>query len=104
MTQTHLVGPATSRHIVKVSPRGGEDRDVHRRLTVLIVPVLVALSACTPPAPSNTRYVNKVFDLVTETRDVRYATAPALITAVSVDLDLDVFQPAGDTATSRPAI
>ncbi|MGH9012676.1 MAG: alpha/beta hydrolase [Acidimicrobiia bacterium] len=77
-----------------------------RKLALLVAGTVAAVSACTPPPPGGgqTRYVDKVFTQVTATTDVRYATAPDLVTGAPVDLKLDVFQPAGDTATARPAV
>jgi para-nitrobenzyl esterase len=77
---------------------------VHRKLTLLTLPLVLftAVAACAPP--SHTRYVDKVFGLATETKALRYATAPDLVSGAPVDLALDVFQPAGDQAVERPAI
>jgi carboxylesterase type B len=77
---------------------------VHRKLIsfTLLAVVLAAASACAPP--SHTRFVDKIFGLAIETKDVRYATAPDLTSGAPDALALDVFQPAGDTAVGRPAI
>jgi acetyl esterase/lipase len=77
---------------------------VFRKLAPLAVAVIATatVGACAPP--SNIRYVDRVFGLATQVTGVKYATAPNLITGGPVDLKLDVFQPAGDTASSRPAI
>ena len=37
-------------------------------------------------------------------QNITYATAPDLVSAAPVALKLDVFQPAGDTVTNRPAV
>ena len=50
------------------------------------------------------RYVTPIFSSVSSTLDVRYATAPALVTGIPVDLKLDVYEPTGDTVGGRPAI
>jgi acetyl esterase/lipase len=76
---------------------------VHRKLIALALPALLAVAACAPPRPAQ-RYVDKVFGLASVTRDVTYATAPDLISRTPVALKLDVFQPSGDKATTRPAI
>lgn len=67
---------------------------------------LVVLSGCTVarPAGSGTiRYRDQVFTAVTKTTDVQYGTAPDN-NGNPVALKLDVYQPAGDTLTKRPAV
>ena len=61
--------------------------------------------------PQNTRYLDEVFDEVIKTEDVVYANAPDLPfiflfewNTVDIDLDMDIYEPAGDTLTNRPAI
>ena len=61
--------------------------------------------------PQNTRYLDEVFDEVIKTEDVVYGNAPDLPfiflfewNTVDIDLDMDIYEPAGDTLTSRPAI
>ena len=57
------------------------------------------------------RYVESIFSTVDKTADVVYGTAPFLnnpytdesSTTVG-DLVMDIYQPAGDTVTKRPAI
>ena len=75
-----------------------------RRLVsvALIAAGLVGLAACGPP--SNVRYVDRGFAMATHTADITYAVAPHLVSGAPVTLKLDVFEPAGDTARSRPAI
>jgi acetyl esterase/lipase len=68
----------------------------------LVLAATAGAAACAPPG--NTRYVDRIFSVATETKAVTYATAPDLVTGAPVTLGLDVFQPAGDTATSRPAL
>lgn len=66
---------------------------------------LVATGGTTLPAhAAGTRYVDMVFDTTTVASNVVYATAPALVTGVPTDLLLDVYQPVGDTSTSRPVL
>jgi acetyl esterase/lipase len=79
---------------------------VLRRLFVGVVGVVaVAAAACMPPGGTNPRrYVDPVFPQVTTTQNVKYATAPDLVTGAPVDLKLDLFQPAGDSVTNRPVI
>ena len=74
-----------------------------RRIIVVVVGVLaLAAVACVPPGPK--RYRDIVFPQLTTTQNVKYATAPDIVTGAPVDLKLDVFTPAGDTATNRPVV
>jgi dienelactone hydrolase len=50
------------------------------------------------------RYTDLIFPTVSATADVRYATAPDLVTGVPADLLLDIYEPAGDTVARRPAL
>ena len=59
----------------------------------------------------NTRYLDEVFDEVTKTEDVIYGNAPDLpfwfwveSNTVDIDLDMDIYEPVGDTLTNRPVI
>jgi acetyl esterase/lipase len=74
---------------------------------LVLVPVVAALAAaCVPPPGGGVpkRYLDRVFPQVSTTQNVKYATAPDLVTGAPVDLKLDVFTPAGDTLTNRPAV
>ena len=60
---------------------------------------------------SQTRYLDEVFDEVTKTEDIIYGNAPDLPflflfewNTENVDLDMDIYEPAGDTLTNRPVI
>jgi dienelactone hydrolase len=77
-------------------------RIVRRTPLVALGVLAVAAVACVPPGPK--RYVDIAFPQVTTTQNVKYATAPDLVTGAPVDLKLDVFTPAGDTAKNRPAV
>ena len=81
---------------------------MRRSLLVLVGVVAVAAVACMPPpgggGGSPKRYVDLVFPQVSTTPNVKYATAPDLVSGAPVDLKLDVFMPAGDTAKNRPAV
>jgi acetyl esterase/lipase len=79
---------------------------MRRSLLILVGVVAVATVACMPPpgGGSPKRYVDRVFPQVSTTQNVKYATAPDLVTGAPVDLKLDVFTPAGDTAKNRPAV
>jgi predicted esterase len=64
------------------------------------------LAGCTidrPPGASPLRYRNQVFTDVTVTRDLQYGSAPDAA-GNPVALKLDLYQPTGDTQTSRPAL
>ena len=57
------------------------------------------------------RYLDEVFDEVNKTEDVIYGNAPDLPfiflfewNTQDIDLDMDVYEPAGDTLSNRPAI
>ena len=77
-----------------------------------ILPILAALvvtaAGCNyprtaPPGNAPLRYRDPIFDAVTVTNDVSYGSATNLSNA-TIDLKLDLYQPTGDTVTSRPAI
>ena len=60
---------------------------------------------------SQTRYLDEIFDEVTKTEDVVYGNAPDLPfiflfewNTYDIDLDMDVYEPTGDTLTNRPVI
>jgi acetyl esterase/lipase len=66
---------------------------------------VVGLAGCTIPAPEGQaplRYRDEVFSAVTTATDITYGQAPDL-QGNPVDLKLDLYQPAGDTVTKRPA-
>ena len=57
------------------------------------------------------RYLEEVFENVTITEDVVYGNAPDLPfiflfewNTIDIDLDMDIYEPEGDTLTSRPVI
>ena len=57
------------------------------------------------------RYLDEVFESVQKTEDVVYGNAPDLpfwfwveSNTVDIDLDMDVYEPEGDTLTNRPVI
>ena len=77
-----------------------------------ILPILAALvvtaAGCNypriaPPGNAPVRYRDAIFTAVTVTNDISYGSATNLSNAV-IDLKLDLYQPTGDTLTSRPAI
>ena len=60
---------------------------------------------------SQTRYIDEIFGEVTKTEDVIYGNAPDLPflflfewNTVDIDLDMDIYEPLGDTITNRPVI
>ena len=66
----------------------------------------LALAACTvpePPGAAPLRYRDQAFSKVAVTSDIQYGSAPDLNGNPQV-LTLDLYQPVGDTNTSRPAV
>src|SRR5689334_9021151 len=81
---------------------------VRRGLFALAIGGVALLSAgclqyIVPPGPAPLRYRDEIFNNVTTTSDVTYGSAVDL-SGNTVTLKLDVYQPTGDTVTSRPAI
>lgn len=75
-------------------------------LTSLVVGVLVVLSVLAPASVSaapGARYLDPVFDEVTVTHDVAYGAATSWV-GTRQTLRLDIYEPAGDPATGRPAV
>jgi len=75
---------------------------------VAFLALCVALTGCdlrllVPDGPGPLRYRDEVFGEVTVTRDVPYGQAVDQ-TGATVTLLLDLYEPAGDTVTARPAI
>ena len=57
------------------------------------------------------RYLDEIFESVQKTEDVVYGNAPDLpfwfwveSNTIDIDLDMDVYEPEGDTLTNRPVI
>jgi acetyl esterase/lipase len=68
---------------------------------------VVVLTGCTlppPPGDAPLRYRDAVFSNYTVTRDLQYGSAPDQETGDPVTLELDLYQPVGDTVTKRPAL
>ena len=87
-------------------PRRRRPRAARSAAVLAALLSVVVLSGCTVarPAGSGTiRYRDPVFTTVTKTTDVQYGTAPDN-NGNPVALKLDVYQPAGDTLTQRPAV
>jgi acetyl esterase/lipase len=78
-----------------------------RRVFVGTAWLLLVATACSPLAPpvgpAPLRYRDDVFTSVTKTADITYGSAVDQ-TGRTVTLRLDLYQPTGDTVTSRPAI
>lgn len=68
-------------------------------------PAETPMAATTPLVKDKTgRYFVATFDTVKRTDDVIYGNAPDLISGQNVDLKLDIYEPATDTAQTRPAL
>jgi dienelactone hydrolase len=78
-----------------------------RRALALVAALAVVLAAgCTiprPPGDSPLRYRDQVFSSVGLTSNLQYGQAPDA-NGTPVALRLDLYQPSGDTETSRPAL
>jgi carboxylesterase type B len=79
-----------------------------RRLLPLLALLVLVAAGCDwpniiPPGTAPVRYRDPVFDAVTVTNNVTYGSAVNLENQ-TVTLQLDMYQPTGDTVTSRPAI
>ena len=73
-----------------------------------IVTILITLSLI---FTQDVRYLDEIFDNVIKTEDVVYGNAPDLPfiflfewNTNDIDLDMDIYEPEGDTLTNRPAI
>jgi acetyl esterase/lipase len=77
-----------------------------RRLVLLLaLGALVGATACAPLKPrGNARYIDKIFGRADVARNIHYATVPDLVTGQPVALHFDVYAPAGDAVTNRPAV
>ncbi|MGH2727023.1 MAG: alpha/beta hydrolase [Actinomycetota bacterium] len=78
-------------------------RAARRFCLVAAVAVLGGLLGGGPAVASGTRYLDPVFSSVTVTHDVVYGAATNNLGELQ-ELTLDLYEPAGDTASSRPAI
>ena len=79
---------------------------VRLRCGVLTLVVVGGLAGCSLPPPAGTaplRYRDVIFPSLTVTSGLTYGSAPDL-SGNPVTLTLDMYQPAGDTQASRPAI
>lgn len=81
---------------------------VRGRLATWVIGALamIAVAGCTVPEPGGAgplRYRDSVFANLTQTNNLQYGSAPDS-NGNPVALMLDLYQPAGDTVTVRPAI
>jgi predicted esterase len=79
-----------------------------RRLLSLVTVLLIVAAGCdfpnfVPPGAAPMRYRDPVFNAVTVTSNVTYDSVANLENQM-VTLRLDMYQPAGDTVSARPAI
>ena len=79
-----------------------------RRLLPLVIVLVMVAAGCdfpnlVPPGAAPMRYRDPVFNTVTVTSNVTYGSAVNLENQM-ITLQLDMYQPAGDTVTARPAI
>ncbi len=87
---------------------GSLKRGTSRRLAApaALLVAVVALTGCAivrPPGDEPLRYRDQVFSEVTITRDLQYGSATN-VEGETEALNLDLYQPTGDTADARPAI
>jgi acetyl esterase/lipase len=73
--------------------------------------LIIIISSFTIIIAQNIRYIDEVFENVIKTEDVVYGNAPDLpfwflieSNTNDVDLDMDVYEPEGDTLSNRPVI
>ena len=80
---------------------------LRRSLTLVALFAIIAagceLPNITPPGSGQVRYRDQVFGAVTVTNNVTYGNAVNL-SGQTITLRFDMYQPTGDTVTSRPAI
>lgn len=80
---------------------------VRRRPLLVLVAFALFLTSCeqlvAPQTPGTLRYRDDVFTSVGVTKDIVYGSAVTQQGA-TIDLLLDVYEPAGDTVTQRPLI
>jgi dipeptidyl aminopeptidase/acylaminoacyl peptidase len=76
------------------------------RAALAALAAVVPIAGCTlppPPGDAPLRYRDAIFSSVGVTRDLTYGSAPDN-QGNPVSLELDLYQPTGDTATGRPAV
>jgi predicted esterase len=82
----------------------------HRFLLSLVAVLVIVAAGCGvdwpsvfPPGTTPVRYRDPIFNAVTVKKNVTYGSAVNLANQ-TITLQLDMYQPAGDRVTSRPAI
>jgi acetyl esterase/lipase len=80
----------------------------HRLLVPVVAVFVIVVAGCEwpnvfPPGSAPVRYRDPIFNAVTVKKDVTYGSAVNLENQ-TITLQLDMYQPAGDRITSRPAI
>jgi dienelactone hydrolase len=78
-----------------------------RPLAAATVAALLALAGCAvprPSAPGTVRYRDSVFSAIDVTRDIQYGSAVPQGATAPIPLKFDLYAPAGDTQTARPAV
>jgi predicted esterase len=80
----------------------------HRLLLPLVAVLVIVAAGCEwpdifPPGDTPVRYRDPIFNSVTVKKNVTYGSAVNLENQ-TITLQLDMYQPAGDSVTSRPAI
>jgi acetyl esterase/lipase len=81
---------------------------MRRRFLLSLVVLVIVAAGCdwpniAPPGNGPLRYRDQIFSGVTVTSGITYGSAVNL-EGQTITLQLDLYQPAGDTVTSRPAI
>ena len=88
-----------------VKPRADDRRRALAAVASALL-VLIVAAGCTVPAPPGAaplRYRDPVFSSIDTTPNLQYGSAPDA-SGNPVTLTLDLYQPAGDTVTQRPAL
>ena len=88
-----------------------ENFSISKKNINMILRALLSILFIFSYVKSQTRYLDEIFDEVTKTEDVIYGNAPDLPfvflfewNTIDIDLDMDIYEPAGDTITNRPVI
>ena len=76
---------------------------VLRAVAAIVAVAALAGVAASCEWPEGTRYVKRVFDEVTVTRDIEYRTTTDY-QGNPITLRLDIYEPAGDTVAERPVL
>jgi acetyl esterase/lipase len=93
-------GSSTSAGATTSAPAGDESQDA---ATTLAPTTAAPTTAAPSPTVAGVRYKDEIFTDVTVERDLQYGSAPGA-SGTPETLLLDLYRPAGDTATARPAL